>query len=74
MMPTTSAEQRVAQPGFSSAEQAYFPLNFVREHMYAPPIETKLLNGANSFNPGEPSLDGISALLKAKEIVDRRTH
>lgn len=68
----SSTEQRVAQPSFSPGEQTYFPLGFANQYSYSP-IDARLLNDAKSMSPSEPSLDGISALLKAKEIVDRRT-
>lgn len=70
-----SVEQRINQPGLSSGEQAYFPMGFTNErHVYAPPVDSKLRSGPKPLSPGESGLDGISALLKAKEIVDRRTY
>lgn len=73
-MPSLSKEHRTPHPGFSSGEQPYMPLGFAPDYPYASPIESRLLGGAKSMSPGEPGLDGISALLKAKEIVDRRAH
>ncbi|KAI1253075.1 hypothetical protein MGN70_005283 [Eutypa lata] len=73
MIPSPSTEQRATQPGFSSGEHAYLPLGFANQYSYASPIESRLHNGAKPMGSNESSLDGISALLKAKEIVDRRT-
>lgn len=74
MMSPASSDQRAPQPGFASGEQAYPPFSLAREPPYATSIEPKPLSGMKPSSPSEPSLDGISALLKAREIVDRRTH
>ncbi|RYO91279.1 hypothetical protein DL766_002050 [Monosporascus sp. MC13-8B] len=73
-MSPASSDQRATQPGFAFGEQAYPPFSLAREPPYATSIEPKPLSGMKPASPSEPSLDGISALLKAREIVDRRTH
>ncbi|RYP59891.1 hypothetical protein DL769_008356 [Monosporascus sp. CRB-8-3] len=73
-MSPASSDQRATQPGSAFGEQAYPPFSLAREPPYATPIEPKPLSGMKPASPSEPSLDGISALLKAREIVDRRTH
>ena len=73
MMSATPTDPRVPPSSFRSVEQPFLPPGFAREHHLSPPIDSRPPNGmAKPYNPAESNLDGISALLKAKEIVDRR--
>lgn len=74
VMPMTSADPRTSQPTFRPGEQPYPPPGFTTEQHLSPPIDSRPPNGTIPPNPAEPNLDGISALLKAKEIVDRRPY
>ena len=75
MMPATSGDPRGPPSSFRSVEQPFLPPGFAKEQHFSPPIEPRAPIGmARPANPAESNLDGISALLKAKEIVDRRPH
>ncbi|KAI8962697.1 hypothetical protein F5Y11DRAFT_356796 [Daldinia sp. FL1419] len=60
--------------GFFSGPAApkYPTLGLQREPVFGIPVEPKLTSTSKLGSPSETSLDGISALLKAREIVDRR--
>ncbi|KAI1804105.1 hypothetical protein F4811DRAFT_553107 [Daldinia bambusicola] len=60
--------------GFLSgpATPKYPTLGFQKDTVFGVPVEPKLIATSKTGSPSEASLDGISALLKAREIVDRR--
>ncbi|KAI2618524.1 hypothetical protein GGR54DRAFT_640648 [Hypoxylon sp. NC1633] len=63
-----------AQGGFhpGTAAPKYAMSGLEKEPVFGIPAESRLTTASKVGNIGENGLDGISALLKAREIVDRR--
>ncbi|KAI0845115.1 hypothetical protein F5Y00DRAFT_273283 [Daldinia vernicosa] len=67
---STEAHDKGFNPGHTIPK--YSTMGFQKDTVFGMPVEPKVTTTSKLGNLSETSLDGISALLKAREIVDRR--